>query len=200
MVVTIAAVVASIAFVSVSAAAERQRSQLSLNTLLADVEQVRNAHVATGRKELLIICADCVDTSGAAQAPQRTNVLRFYVAEDRDDVTSGRVLHTGTYEGLALRMTTPMIAIDGLGRSVGLNGVSVPAEPVPAQETIRIDDGRAKHELVFSRDGRLQPTFASEILPPPAHAQNLSERVSRDVTPRGRFSGDPGRSRQLLLH
>ncbi len=198
VVCAIVGVLAGGSFVAISAAAERQRERQSLDTILADVTRERNAHVSTGRGGLMVLCNDCITSTGQPQTPTHPNVLTIYVVEDLRQTDRGRLVFRGTYPGLGISVDgARQVNVDAIGRSVEVIGGNT-LRPEPG--TVLCQTSTSRHEIGFRPDGRLTPTFAPPVDPSPPHARNLSSRTTPDPMPLGRFEGDPDRAAALPLH
>ena len=193
----VVAVVSAGAMASMSAIAGRQRVARALDQVLLDVQQQRSAHVAAGREELLAMCVDCIDETGAAQTPTNPHVLNVYLIDDPLKPETGRPAFRGTYDDVTLSIagTAPHVAVDALGRSVACDTRA----PLDVKLVLGIDEKR-RESIGFDGDGKLSPSFAEVIAPLPPHAQNLSARQTPNPMPRGGFTGDPTRASGLTLH
>jgi prepilin-type N-terminal cleavage/methylation domain-containing protein len=197
VVCAVAGILAALAFVGISAAAERQRERQSLDAILADVTRERNAHVSTGRGGLMVLCNDCVTPAGQPQVAADPTVLDIYVVEDVRVLDRGRLVFRGTYPGLTLSVVEgEHVKVDAIGRSVEVVGTNLRSSP----STLACTSSTGQHEIDFRPDGRLVPSFAPPVDPSPPHARNLSSRTTPDPMPLGRFEGDPTRAAALPLH
>jgi type II secretory pathway pseudopilin PulG len=176
----VVSVVSAGAMASMSAIAGRQRVARALDQVLLDVQQQRSAHVAAGREELLAMCVDCIDDTGAAQTPTNPHVLNVYLMDDPLKPETGRPAFRGRYDDVTLSIagTAPHVAVDALGRSVACDTRA----PLDVKLVLGIDENR-RESIGFDGDGKLSPSFAEVIEPLPPHAQNLSAPPSVPCCP-----------------
>jgi prepilin-type N-terminal cleavage/methylation domain-containing protein len=186
VVASIGAILASGAMVALSSAAKKGRTQGELTRLLSDVSSQRAAHVASGRTEPLTFCVDCVNDDGTPNPSPRKDTLDVFLA-------GSSPLAQVQYDLDLSADCGGQIHLNALGRSVDTGGRTIDC-------SLRIVSGNdPPSTLGFTRDGRLKPSFADDVPPEPAHAQDLSSRTTPVPMRRGRFTGDATRAPQLEL-
>jgi prepilin-type N-terminal cleavage/methylation domain-containing protein len=192
----ITAVIAGAAIATASTAAARHRISSESQQVLQTVSRQRAAHVAEARTELLVICADCVDDSGAPQARLNPNALDIYLANGASP-DRGRLVESKSFGISVEHAGCERVVLDGLGRSV----VPAPTGLTARDAGLRLAaDSDDPQDINFASAGNITSSFAPPIPVAPAHASNLSSRLTPVPMSRGTFQGDPQVPLALPLH
>lgn len=192
----ITAVIAGAAIVTASAAVARHRVATESHAVLDIVSRQRAAHVAEARTELLVFCADCVDDTGAPQGRLNPNALDVYLANPSSP-ERGRLVESTSFDITIEHAGCERVMLDSLGRSV----VSNPDGLAPRDSGLSLAaDTDDPQGITFASAGNITSSFAPPIPVAPAHASNLSSRLTPVPMSRGTFQGDPQVPLALPLH